>query len=162
MTLLRRVFEFASVSIYASSVCSSEDKRGGPEQSNLAPWYMGLLRALAQPSTPSTRYIYIYIIYLSGREGGDLRGAGATSTQGIPQMTRLGKGEAKEGPPSNLGRLVREERHAPQRPVVPRLLRSALERHVEDEALDVGVARVAVAAHGVLVDGALVGAVLAE
>ena len=77
-------------------------------------------------------------------------------------MTRLGKGEAKEGPPSNLGRLVREERHAPQRPVVPRLLRSALQSDVEDEALDVGVARVAVAAHGVLVDGALVGAVLAE
>ena len=26
-------------------------KHGGPEQNNLAPWYMGLLRALAQPST---------------------------------------------------------------------------------------------------------------
>ena len=73
-------------------------------------------------------------------------------------MTHLGR--EKEVP--NLGRLVREERHAAQRPVVPRLLRSALERHVEDEALDVGVARVAVASNRILVDGALVGAVLAE
>ena len=77
-------------------------------------------------------------------------------------MTRLGKGEAKEGPPSTLGRLVREERHAAQRPVVPRLLDRALQSDVEDEALDVGVARVAVAPDRILVDGALVGAVLAE
>merc|ERR1719465_282792 len=73
-------------------------------------------------------------------------------------MTHLGR--EKEVP--NLGRLVREERDAAERPVVPRLLDRALERHVEDEALDVGVARVAVAADRILVDGALVGAVLAE
>ena len=42
----------------------------------------------------------------------------------------------------------REQRDAAERPVVPRLLDRALEGHVEDEALDVGVARVAVAAHG--------------
>ena len=48
---------------YASSIQLSSYKRGGPEQNNLAPWYMGLLRALAQPSTPSTRYIYISYTY---------------------------------------------------------------------------------------------------
>merc|ERR1719271_268932 len=77
-------------------------------------------------------------------------------------MTHLGMRTGEGNTGSRLSGLVREERHAAQRPVVPRLLDRALEGHVEDEALDVGVARVAVAPHGILVDGALVGAVLAE
>ena len=49
LTLSRRIFEFASMSIYASSGRLFFVFRGGPEKDNIAPWYMGLFGALAQP-----------------------------------------------------------------------------------------------------------------
>ena len=51
------------MSIYASSVGSSLLKRGGPEQNNLAPWYMGTTSG-ARAAIDAIDAIYIDIYHI--------------------------------------------------------------------------------------------------